>query len=789
VIPVVSSSAFVGRENELAHIRAAFADPACRLLTLVGPGGIGKTRLALEAARQFAAPEQVHFIPLQPLTSPDFIVSAIAEALGFQFFGSATPRQQLLDYLRTKDWLLVVDNFEQLLDDAALLSEILAYAPGIRLLVTSRERLNLVEEWVLEVGGMMYPEDDGDTQAYSSVELFTQQARRAKVGFALTDEDRRAAARICRMVGGMPLAIELAANWVRALSCAAIADEIARSLDILETPARNVEPRHRTMRAAFEPTWARLSGHERDVLMCLSVFRGGFTREAAETVVGASLRTLSALVDKSLVRVDANGRYDLHELLRQYAADKLIAAEQVDAAARRHCDYFLALAENAEAHAFGAEQTPLFNTLETEFGNLRAALAWSVNHETGLRLSSSLCWFFSERSHWNEGLRWLERALVVNPNAPASLRAKAMHSAAALAGLLRRKAQLHALCEESLVLGRTANDRWNIAWALSHWGHYDRSDPAQGIAMLEESIALFRELGDSLGLSHTLVRRAFYAMDGDDAPLARRLFEEAETCARAAGDRIILAWTALGLGWVPEADVRDVEHTRTQFERSIALFHEARFPAGHNTALIALGELEEELGNTMRAQMLYDQALLSFRDRPSCAEQLPFVIGQMACIAWSNQEFQRAAQLLGAACKGRLSEAATDEPSDDMAIDLRRQLGESAYAQAWQAGSSLTIEEIIAYALERVSSAANSSAVVKPQTTPFQSHLLSNPLTRRELDILCLLAEGQTNQEIANHFVLAPTTVKWYIHQILDKLDVTNRTRAVHRARELGLIP
>lgn len=267
-------TSFVGRAEELSSIAVLLADPNCRLLTLVGPGGIGKTRLALEAARPFSS---THFVSLQPLTSPDFVVSAIADTIGLQFYSGADPKQQLLDYLREKSGLLVLDNFEHLLDGATLLSEMLAAASEIRLLVTSRERLNLVEEWALDIGGM---------EEESAVELFVQQAQRAKVGFSLTDQNSAAVEHICRLVGGMPLALELAASWVRALSCDAIANEIERSLDILETPARNTEPRHRTMRAAFKPTWERLTDHERDVFMKLSVFRGGFTREAAQAVAG-----------------------------------------------------------------------------------------------------------------------------------------------------------------------------------------------------------------------------------------------------------------------------------------------------------------------------------------------------------------------------------------------------------------------------------------------------------------------------------------------------------------------
>jgi DNA-binding CsgD family transcriptional regulator len=287
-----------------------------------------------------------------------------------------------------------------------------------------------------------------------------------------------------------------------------------------------------------------------------------------------------------------------------------------------------------------------------------------------------------------------------------------------------------------------------------------------------------------MGLSHTLVRRAFCTINEDSAYLP--LIEEADLLARAAGDRIILAWVALERGFQAQYETKDYDRARTHFENSLALFTEARFPAGQNAVLNSLGAMEQELGNTTRAQTLYDQVLLSFRDTPSCAEQLPFVLEQMACVALLNGEFERATRLLGAASKGDANDILEHDASDkDIAADLCRRLGKAAFSQAWEAGSSLTLEGSIAFALERATPAAASSSMQRA-LPPLP---LSNPLTQRELDILCLIAEGHSNGEIAAHFVLATTTVKWYVSQILSKLDVTNRTQAGRRARELGLVP
>ena len=259
---------FIGRVKELAQITSLLSSPVCRVLTLVGPGGIGKTRLAIEASRlsQNIYPHGVHFVSLQPLNTADFIVPAIANSVRLQFDPGSNTREQLLNFFREKSLLLVLDNFEHLLGDVDIISEILASAPGVKILSTSRERLNLQEEWVLEVPGLSFPQDGNPIHMrdHEALQLFVQHARRARVGIEFSDTQMKAVAHICQLVGGMPLGIELAAAWVRTLSCEAIADEILHSLDILETSARNVEPRHRTMRSAFKPTWDRLSGIEQD---------------------------------------------------------------------------------------------------------------------------------------------------------------------------------------------------------------------------------------------------------------------------------------------------------------------------------------------------------------------------------------------------------------------------------------------------------------------------------------------------------------------------------------------
>jgi predicted ATPase len=390
----VNTSPFVGRTRELGDVLRLLADPACRLLTLVGPGGMGKTRLALEAARQMLEndqqaetanhpsefPDGAFIVALQSITAPQYIATAIADALHFQFYQGDEPLEQLLCFLRDKALLLLLDNFEHVLEGVELVETLLVEASGVKILATSREPLNLQQEWLFTVEGMHFPrlDDAQPLENYSAARLFAQAARRLRPDFSL-DAERDGVRRICALVEGMPLALELAASWVRTLSSAEIANEITRGLDILETSTRNIPQRHRSMRAVLDYSWSQLSDEERAALQRLSVFRGGFTRAAAEAVAGASLRTLSALVNKSLLRHDPIGRYDLHELVRQYAREQLDAVKDAYATtAARHTAYYGEFMAQRWADLRSSQQRAAIAEIDGEIENVRAAWAYAV---------------------------------------------------------------------------------------------------------------------------------------------------------------------------------------------------------------------------------------------------------------------------------------------------------------------------------------------------------------------------------------------------------------------------
>lgn len=800
---VPATTGFVGRESEQAEIIRLLSDPACRLLTLVGPGGIGKTRLAMHASaeklRNF--PHGVYFVGLASVNSPGLLATAIAGALKISFHSSDNLDSSLVQYLHEKQLLLVLDNFEHLLEGTKLLTDILEAAAGVKILVTSRERLNVQEEWALVLDGLAFPKNAAhDTlESYSAVQLFVQRARQIQVGFLLA-ENGDAVTAICQRTEGMPLGLELAATWLRAMSCRQIAAEMQGNLDFLTSPLRNVPERHRSLRAVFEQSWSLLTVVERDVLMRLSVFRGGFDREAAEQVAGASLPILAGLVDKSLIRLNPAGRYDLHELVRQYAAGKLLDAGETAAAVESHYDYCLKLAEGAEAHLFGREQVAWFDKLEVELDNLRTALTWSIETERGLQLATALSWFFCERSHWIEALNWLERTLAANQIMPHSLWSKALHSAGALAGQLGNGGQLEkrqrarALCEQALALAREANDSWNIAWSLSHLAIYTLDDAAQSATLLDECLALFREIDDPMGVAHTLVRRAWYALTLEDYSTMRLLLEEAESRARVAGDKCIEAWAAYDLGRLTWFQGHDANQAIAYFERSQSLFLEARML--FNNPLILMGWVEQALGSADRAQRRYEDAILiqDLYNNP----QINWALAGLANVAMMQGQFERAATLLGSLdCTSVSRSAHNSFEYVTLASDIegvRAQLDKVAFDEAWAAGLAMTREQAVACALEpRAARLEESSAesiidaslpqLPRPNTQPH-----TDPLSSRELEILRLIADGFSNGEIADQLVVAMSTVKWHINKIFSKLEATSRTQAIVRARTLGLL-
>lgn len=401
----------VGREDELSEIGELLSKPDCRLLTLVAPGGMGKTRLGLQAAAEQIESfhHGVFFVSLAGVVSADNIPSTIANALKLSFYGDEDLENQLRNYLAGKQLLLLLDNFEHLVDGAGAVADILVAAPEVKILVTSRRRLRLHAEWIFDVPGLSVPENGSleSAAAYSSVALFLQSARRIRSGFDPPLEELRAVIRVCRLVDGMPLALELAAAWVETLSCREIAAEIEADLDLLKTEMQDIPQRQRSVQAVFEHSWNDLSSKGQMTFAKLSVFRSGFSRDAAQNVTGATIRLVSELINKSLLTRDSSGRFQLHELLRQFAAQKLEEDEETCwATQEQHAAYFSDFLKGSEQSLIRGARTEPVEKINGELDNVLLAWQWAIEQasrpllEGGMR---SLFWFYEAKAWYSEG--------------------------------------------------------------------------------------------------------------------------------------------------------------------------------------------------------------------------------------------------------------------------------------------------------------------------------------------------------------------------------------------------
>jgi predicted ATPase/DNA-binding XRE family transcriptional regulator len=715
--PPVPLTSFIGRERELREIHQLLA--RARLVTVVGAGGAGKTRLVLEASRGQSAKfaDGVHFVALAGVASSSLLSSTLGTVLRLSFYGSEDPRLQLVRYLRDRELLLVLDNFEHLLDDSGLLTEILSGASGVRILVTSRERMNLHEEWVLQLDGLAFPDRDArdPIEQYPAVRLFMERARQVQADFSIADH-ARAVIDISRRVEGLPLAIELATGWLRAMPCEQIAEQIERDLDFLTTSVRNVPERHRSLRAVFDRSWRLLSEAEQQALMSLSVFRGGFEAEAAKDVAGASLPLLAGLIDKSLVRRTAPVRYDVHELLRQYLSEKLIDMGAASAISRRHFDHYSRLAHQAEAQLYGPKQEAWFDRLQVEHDNIAAALTWSVQEnqlEDGLRLASALGFFWEHRGYFHDAHEWFENLLGVSRDVHDSVRAKAMRTAGVFAMYNGDVHKARALCEQSLRLARETGDTWNVAWSLASLGFFQIfpylqiwGDPAGGVERLEEALQLFRGLGDGWGISHVLRRLAWFLTILRDYDRAAMLAREAVTLARNARNQHAIAWSLFILGNVIWLHRKDAESARPLFDESLTLARKTRDRLHLIYVLTALGQLAQERGNHDESQSRYEEAatlVLEQRGIDYRAFDSSCVVLGFAQLSMARGDPHKAARLFGSASavlsRPYLDFGDRDAIDRDMAV-TRRQLGESVFLAEFDAGRGISIEDALTYAVQ-----------------------------------------------------------------------------------------
>ncbi|MBN1977556.1 MAG: tetratricopeptide repeat protein [Anaerolineae bacterium] len=690
-----SFTSFVCREEELGELSGLLANPDCRLVTLFGPGGIGKTRLALQAATDHLGVFQdgIAFVPLAPVETAAHVVPAVAGTLGLSFHSDQGIEEQLLGYLRQKELLLMLDNLEHILDCADFLSMVLRHAPGVVLLVTSRERLNMHEEWVYEIAGLTYPEDAiaGVADGYSALDLFRQRAGQVDRHFTLSETETPHVARICRLVEGMPLGIELAASWASVHSCEQIArdiaGEIASSLDALTTRLRNVPERHRSLWATFEHSYQLLQEEEGRAFVHLSVFRGGFTPEAATQAAGASPAILAALQDKSLIRRAAPDRYDMHEMLRQYASGKLQDDPQSYEEARaRHARYFADFLTQREGQLQGEGHKQALEEIALEIENARqawqAAVAQGWTNEAAQSLDS-LYHFYAIRGWSKEGValfalaidRWreeaeqealfgrvlarqgafyrrlgqydlardgLEQSLAIFER--LQIRSEQAFCLVVLAEITwkqgRREEALD-LAWKALELARECSDPHSEARALFILGgvRFRLGQIDQAKAVFEEGLAVSRAHGNRR-LSMTILNAlGDCACHPGDYAEAQAAFEACLALSREVDDQFNTAQYLNNLGTVMH-HLERYEQAKRYYQESLDICRRIGDASGQAIALSNLGEVAQILDAPEQAWAYYQEALTIGRDTQESWLLLVSLnnLGETACALedWSS---------------------------------------------------------------------------------------------------------------------------------------------------------
>ena len=848
----VQPTPLIGREQEVAAVGRLVQRKNVHLVTLTGPGGVGKTRLGLQVTAEFSDrfADGVFFVNLAPLSDPDLVVPTIAQTLGIREVAGQPLLERLKEQLQRQQVLLLLDNFEQVESAATQVADLLAACQELKVLVTSRAVLHIRAEHEFAVPPLALPDparlpDLPVLSHYAAVALFLERAQAAKPDFQLTAANARAIAEICVRLDGLPLAIELAAARIKVLPPQALLAQLSQRLAVLTSRTQDVPARQQTLRNTIAWSYQLLDASEQRLFGRLSVFFGGCTLEGVEAVCVALdtnaaavpvLDAVSSLIDKSLLQqTEQEGeapRLVMLETIREYGLERLTVNGEMEAARQAHAVYYLALAEEAEPELRGAQSGMWLERLEREHDNLRAALQWLLEQgkagqsmEMALRLSSALEMFWDVRGHHSEGLTFLKQALGGNEGVAPSVRAKALYATGDMAINVGDLDRGQVLLEEGLALSRELGDTAGIARFLYGlgWVDLDRGNYAAARRLAEEALVLWRGVGDKERVASTLELLGLLYETQGELERARHLYEESLVLRRELGNKggiadslfmlaqehflsqgdplTVRALLEEGLALYREIGDRsritgyynlsarlalsqgDVATARQFAEESVALDRELGDQEDIARSLSVLGEIEASQENYARARMLYEESLAIARKRGSKGG-IALYKEAFASVVAAQGELTWAARLWGAAEVLREAIGAPRPPFERVRYEravtaARAQLGEKSFATAWAEGRTMTPEQALAsQGPVKLSTALSSISPVKPATT------YPDGLTAREVEVLRLVAQGLTNEQVAEQLVISPRTVNTHLTSIFSKIGVSSRGAATRYAIE-----
>jgi predicted ATPase/DNA-binding CsgD family transcriptional regulator/transcriptional regulator with XRE-family HTH domain len=848
---------FVGREADVEQVAAFLSKPGIRLLTLLGPPGIGKTRLSIEAARRLLSSgdyeDGVFFVPLAALTDGSGLAQAVASTLGVKEAAGRLPAEVLADYLRDKRLLLVLDNLEQINDVGPPLADLLTAAPQVQVIGTSRTALHVYGEQVWRVPALPVPpisaQTTADTLSQSeAADLFVQRARSVYPEFIVDDATAPVIAEICRKLDGLPLAIELAAARVNVLKPHALLARLDSRLGVLTGGSQNLPPRQRTLRGAIDWSYNLLDEAEKTAYRRLSVFVGGLTLEAAEQVINAgghyelsSLDTLdlvSSLLDKSLLRQedasDGLARYIMLETIREYGLERLQESDEESEVRRVHAQAMLSLVEEAEPHMTTGGRDPWLCKLDADLDNIRAALSWSLEGggdvEVGLRLAGGLGWYWYFRGHFTEGRKWselvigkldlphlteayakllqsetwlasrqgdLEQALEMGEQAVFYWRQtnhdRELATALAMLGITKVvDGQLqdgYALIEQGSKLLRRYDGSWHLAFAIdqlaqaSTWlGNFNDAE-----ALWEESYAIYSKIGDKRGVADTLSSLGGVALRKNNLALATERFEKALSIQIALNNKEDMAYLFYGL--VDIAFLRnDLEGAGVHCETALALFRELGLKRGISGTLRRLGYLYMNRGDLEGVKTLYTEYLALIEHVENNAYKVRF-IASIGALSTSLADSERAIRLFSFVEAQKIElDPAERSFCDAKLAEARQELESSKHKMAWSQGQRLTFPQAMDEARLVLRLPAAITPVVDLKLLHGNTALAKAQLSRREIELLRLVAVGLSNAEIAGRLFLSANTVRAHLYSIYSKIDVSSRTAAAHFANQHKLL-